>query len=144
MNHTDMLSEVNSYIQKITHYSQMQVFATSEYQKKFFGIQIDEEVVRMMDFIMNNSDVSDPLLSGLELTKVLTKEDLARNDGSSGKPAYVAVNGTVYDVSMVKQWAGGTHFGLYAGQDLSSEFMGCHNAMLKILEKVPKVGKLRK
>lgn len=143
MNHTKMLEEVNSYIENICHYGQMQVFATSEYQKKFFGIQIDEEVVRLVDFIMNNSTASDPTLSGQQLTKVLTKEELASNDGSSGKPAYVVVNGTVYDVSMIKQWAGGTHFGLYAGQDLSNEFMGCHNAMLKILEKLPKVGELR-
>lgn len=74
--------------------------------------------------------------------KEFTLEELANYDGSSGKPAYVAVNGVVYDMSGVASWGGGTHFGLYAGKDLTSQFENCHG-MADILNKLPKVGILK-
>ena len=74
--------------------------------------------------------------------KEFTLEELAQYDGSGGKPAYVAVNGIVYDVSIEATWGGGTHFGLYAGKDLTAQFQGCHG-MESILSKLPKVGILK-
>lgn len=74
--------------------------------------------------------------------KEFTVEELAQFDGSGGKPAYVAVNGIVYDVSQVGAWGGGTHFGLYAGKDLTSQFGGCH-PVSTILDQLPKVGVLK-
>ncbi|WP_426349011.1 cytochrome b5 domain-containing protein [Alloiococcus sp. CFN-8] len=71
--------------------------------------------------------------------RVFTLEELGKYDGSGGNPAYVAVNGVVYDMSREATWGGGTHFGLYAGKDLTSEFQGCHG-MAAILMKLPKVG----
>lgn len=71
-----------------------------------------------------------------------TIEELAQYDGSGGKPAYVAVNGTVYDLSMNPAWGGGSHFGLIAGKDLSEEFKSCHG-MSSILQTLPKVGVLK-
>lgn len=71
--------------------------------------------------------------------KQFTLDELAQYDGSNGKPAYVAVEGIVYDVSKVAAWAGGIHFGLKAGKDLTEEFNSCHG-MIKILNNVPKVG----
>jgi predicted heme/steroid binding protein len=65
--------------------------------------------------------------------------ELEKYDGSGGNPAYVAVNGIVYDVSNEATWGGGTHFGLYAGKDLTAQFQGCHG-MEAILSKLPKVG----
>jgi predicted heme/steroid binding protein len=50
----------------------------------------------------------------------------------------------VYDLSREGTWGGGTHFGLYAGKDLTPQFMGCHKGMLQILEKLPKIGMLKK
>lgn len=73
-----------------------------------------------------------------------TSEELAAFDGSHGKPAYVAVNGNVYDMSKEAVWGGGTHFGLYAGKDLTPQFMACHKGMVEILTKLPKVGTLYK
>ncbi|HAN09666.1 MAG TPA: hypothetical protein DCP90_03530 [Clostridiales bacterium] len=70
----------------------------------------------------------------------LTLEQLAQYDGSRGKPAYVAVNGVIYDVSNARSWGGGTHFGLYAGKDLTGQFSGCHQA--DILKNLPVVGRL--
>lgn len=73
--------------------------------------------------------------------KQFTLEELAQFDGSGGKPAYVAVGGTVYDVSVQGAWGGGTHFGLYAGKDLTAHFQACHDNDT-ILNALPKVGVL--
>lgn len=74
--------------------------------------------------------------------KEFTLEELAQYDGNNGKPTYVAIEGIVYDLSNVAEWAGGNHFGNTAGQDLTSEFKSCH-AMTK-LNKLSKVGVLKK
>ncbi len=50
----------------------------------------------------------------------LTKEDLAANDGREGRPAYVAYNGVVYDVTESAMWSEGDHEGMHtAGTDLT-------------------------
>ncbi|OOM31848.1 cytochrome b5-like heme/steroid binding domain protein [Clostridium beijerinckii] len=71
--------------------------------------------------------------------KELTLDDLSQYDGRGGKPAYVAIEGVVYDVSNESNWSGGTHHGLNAGQDLTDQFNSCHG-MMKILNNAPKVG----
>lgn len=153
MDNTAWMNIINAHIQEICHYSQLQVFATSVYQKQYFQRQIDEEVIRLAEGIINNTAPAKPefqngpgSLSPWVLSQELrefTREELKAYDGSGGKPAYVAVNGEVYDMTNIIQWAGGTHFGLYAGQDLTEEFMGCHNATLEILRKLPLVGVLK-
>ena len=75
-------------------------------------------------------------------TKEFTLSELAQNDGTMGKPAYVAVNGIVYDVSDNSKWVGAVHYGLTAGKDLSSQFESCHGASSK-LAKLPNVGVLK-
>lgn len=72
-----------------------------------------------------------------------TIEELANFDGSMGRPAYVAINGIVYDVSLEKTWGGATHFGLIAGKDLTGAFQGCHGN-IEILRNLPKVGVLKR
>jgi predicted heme/steroid binding protein/uncharacterized membrane protein len=53
-------------------------------------------------------------------TSAFTTEGLAFFDGSPGRPAYVAYNGTVYDASASVLWKGGTHVGRHpAGRDLT-------------------------
>ena len=49
----------------------------------------------------------------------LTIEDLAMYDGQDGNPAYIAVNGTVYDVTDVPAWNSGTHNGGMVGMDVT-------------------------
>jgi predicted heme/steroid binding protein len=71
----------------------------------------------------------------------VTLEELAQYDGSDGKPAYVAVNDTVYDVSNNPVWRGGNHYGLIAGKELTAAFEGCHGVK-EILNKLPIVGTL--
>ncbi len=51
-----------------------------------------------------------------------TLDELARYDGKNGQPAYVAYQGTVYDVSESPMWAEGEHEGMhFAGHDLTEE-----------------------
>ena len=82
----------------------------------------------------NNSTVQEPV-------RVFTPAELARYDGKDGNPAYVAVNGTVYDVTNNAAWAAATHFGLIAGRDLTNEFASCH-AGQPILSSLKVVGKM--
>jgi len=70
-----------------------------------------------------------------------TLQELSKYDGKGGNPAYVAVNGIVYDVTNNAAWAAATHFGLTAGKDLTNEFASCH-AGQPILSKLKVVGKL--
>ncbi len=70
-----------------------------------------------------------------------TQQELAKYNGLDGNPAYVAVNGVVYDVTNNAAWAAASHFGLTAGKDLTSEFASCH-AGQTILNKLKVVGKL--
>ena len=54
--------------------------------------------------------------------QTFTLDDLAQHDGQNGAKAYIAVNGKVYDVSRIGEWAGGVHNGVVAGTD-ASEFI---------------------
>jgi len=54
--------------------------------------------------------------------KEFTAEELATYDGQGGRPAYVAFEGAVYDVSGSAMWGGGDHEGMHsAGKDLTAE-----------------------
>lgn len=71
-----------------------------------------------------------------------TLEELANFDGANGKPAYVAVNGIVYDVTLIASWGGGSHFGVLAGRDVTEEYNKCHEGKDK-LSKLEVVGTLK-
>ncbi len=51
--------------------------------------------------------------------RLFTAEELARYDGTSGNPAYVAHKGRVYDVSEGPNWDAGSHYQHLAGEDLT-------------------------
>jgi len=68
-----------------------------------------------------------------------TLEELSQYTGSHGNPAYVAIEGIVYDISNYRAWSEGTHFGVIAGQDVTSQFKSCHG-IIDILTNAPKVG----
>lgn len=70
-----------------------------------------------------------------------TLEELSKYNGINGNASYVSVNGIVYDVSLVKTWTNGAHFGVFAGSDATEKFNTCH-AELEILNKLPQVGVL--
>jgi predicted heme/steroid binding protein len=205
MDELELRRIIYSYIKEICHYSQMQVFATSFYQKNYFQLQIDESINGLSNFYLEiqsgigenqfytaqqqneqpqqqneqpqeqneqpqqqneqpqqqneqpqqqnekpqeqseqpqqqNEQQEQPQNGS---TKIFTTEELAYYDGGEGRPAYVAVNGVVYDVSSKMRWAGGRHFGLRAGRDVSNQFMGCHQGMLEVLNSLPRIGVLQ-
>ncbi len=49
MDEFEMKRRIYSYIKEICHYSQMQVFATSYYQKNYFQMQIDDATTAMIN-----------------------------------------------------------------------------------------------
>ncbi|WP_442598302.1 cytochrome b5 domain-containing protein [Neobacillus sp. D3-1R] len=74
--------------------------------------------------------------------RIFTLEELATYNGKNGSPAYVAVNGIVYDVTNNRAWAAATHFALTAGKDYTKEFASCHAGQQSILATLPIVGRL--
>lgn len=75
------------------------------------------------------------------MEKEFDRVSLAKFDGHGGRPAYVAVDGIVYDVTDVSAWKDGTHHGKHAGQDLSEAIRRAPHEK-SVLTKLTKVGKL--
>ena len=73
----------------------------------------------------------------------LTGEELALYNGENGMPAYIAVDGIIYDIGDVPQWKDGKHFGVKAGADYSEVFKKCHNGDKNILSKLKVVGSMK-
>jgi predicted heme/steroid binding protein len=74
--------------------------------------------------------------------KTFTLEELANYDGQDGRPAYVAVDGVVYDLTNSSAWRNGKHNGFTAGKDLTEEIKEISPHGVKNLEGIPVVGKL--
>ncbi|MBN1624740.1 MAG: cytochrome B5 [Clostridia bacterium] len=74
--------------------------------------------------------------------KIFTLEELANYDGQDGRPAYVAVDGVVYDLTNSGAWRNGKHNGFTAGKDLTEEIKEISPHGVKNLEGIPVVGKL--
>lgn len=77
-----------------------------------------------------------------EETRVFTLEELSQYDGKNGSPAYVAVDGVVYDVIDVEPWANGEHKnGITAGNEFSDEILNSPHGK-GVLDNLPVVGML--
>ena len=78
--------------------------------------------------------------------RTFTPEELAEFDGKNGRPAYIAVDGVVYDVSDSQRWPDGAHtgcnLGAMAGQDLSEALTQAPARMRSNLKQMPVVGTL--
>ena len=73
----------------------------------------------------------------------LTLAELAKYDGKNGQPAYVAVDGVIYDVSNESEWKGGKHEGYSAGKDLTADMKGSPHG-LGVIKSLPIVGTIKK
>lgn len=71
--------------------------------------------------------------------RTFTADELALFNGQGGQPAYVAVDGVVYDVTNNPSWSGGNHRGVQAGQDVSRIIPSSHRADMRF-ENNPIVG----
>ena len=68
---------------------------------------------------------------------------MSQYTGQNGKPAYIAVDGVIYDVTNVPQWKNGGHNGFSAGKDLTKEIKTVSPHGTSKLNGVPAVGKLK-
>jgi predicted heme/steroid binding protein len=84
----------------------------------------------------NTAVVSSQIQDDNNSEKVFTAEELAKYNGQDGMPAYVAVDGLVYDLSRI--FRDGIHFEHFAGQELTDAFYSYH-AKREIM-KYPVVG----
>ncbi len=73
----------------------------------------------------------------------LTLEELAQYNGQDGMPAYVAIDGVIYDMSAIAPWAGGKHNGHIAGTDLTEDLKTRSPHGVRVLEILPKVGTIK-
>lgn len=73
----------------------------------------------------------------------LTLEELAQYNGQDGMPAYVAIDGVIYDMSAIAPWAGGKHNGHIAGTDLTEDLKTRSPHGVRVLEILPKVGTVK-
>ncbi|WP_243109374.1 cytochrome b5 domain-containing protein [Anaerophilus nitritogenes] len=144
MNHNEYIklkiyesTETINYLQKIDN------FVLCIYEKFYYYELLTYETNKLRQ-LMKYANNMNSQQDNFKNQKEFTIEELSQYDGSNAKPAYVAVNGIVYDLSIEATWGGGTHFGLYAGKDLTNQFMSCHGNKQEILRNLPKVGILRK
>lgn len=73
---------------------------------------------------------------------ILTLEELAQYDGKDGNPAYVAVDGIIYDVTDSARWDEGEHNGFEAGNDLTEGINDASPHGISVLSRMPVVGKI--
>ena len=72
----------------------------------------------------------------------ITQKELEKNDGSEGRPAFVAVNGEVYDLGASPSWKDGKHKGEHhAGCDLTEALERAPHG-IEALKEYRKVGEL--
>jgi predicted heme/steroid binding protein len=69
-------------------------------------------------------------------------EELEEHNGKNGKPAHIAYQGKVYDISQSDFWVDGEHMGMHrAGKDLTEELeLAPHRE--EMLERVQLIGEL--
>lgn len=93
----------------------------------------------------NNSNNSANNITGSSAnSKAFTVDELKTYDGQNGNAAYVAVDGTVYDVTNAKRWKSGKHEnGIVAGVDLTSAMPDSPHGN-DVLKDLPVVGTLSK
>jgi predicted heme/steroid binding protein len=77
-----------------------------------------------------------------EEPRKLTSKELEEYNGKNGKPAYIAYQGKIYDVSQSDLWRDGEHMGMHqAGKDLTEELeLAPHRE--EVFEKAKLIGEL--
>ncbi len=72
----------------------------------------------------------------------MTLAELTNYDGKNGRRAYIAVNGTIYDVTDSPRWENGLHPPDHqAGQDLTEELTKAPHVRA-VVERFPVIGRL--
>jgi predicted heme/steroid binding protein len=108
-------------------------YPESEFLLELSGPEEDSEI----DLIVEESPLKeDPSVENA--LRVFTLQELSYHDGRDGRPAYVAVDGLVYDNTDI--FREGRHYSHLAGQELTDEFYSYH--VIEEMMKYPVVGRL--
>ncbi len=84
----------------------------------------------------NGNKINSSIDEGTSNPRVFNEQELAKYNGQNGNPAYVAVDGKVYDLTSV--FNEGKHYSHYAGKELTNAFYSYH--VSRALSKYPVVG----
>ncbi len=121
-------------------------FRTPFIENKMYYVSKIEEELFVLDklleqcyIFLENMAINET--SEKRLDRTFTIEELKEYNGEKGRPAYIAVDGVVYDVTYNPSWGGGTHFGVVAGKDITDEFNKCHGGE-NVLTQLEVVGKI--
>lgn len=87
----------------------------------------------------NNANTDKNSSTNTSKEKTFTLDELAKYDGKNGQPAYIAVDGVVYDVT--NNFPNGDHHGCTAGTDSTESIKNVSHGSA-ILSNSPVVGKL--
>lgn len=135
---TSQGDETNQGIEKNQEVETDQRIETNQNNEMNQDVETDQGIETDLDIDLNQENEANQMEG-----RVFSIEELAQYNGKNGQPAYVAVNGIVYDVSRIGRWAGGNHFSLTAGQNLTANFNRCHVGNLQVLGRLPIVGTLQ-
>ena len=88
-------------------------------------------------------EIEEPADEPEEELQTFTMEEISEFDGQDGRPAYVVVDGLVYDVTDSNMWRGGMHQGQFqAGQDLTDEIQNQSPHGTGVLNRMEVVGRI--
>jgi predicted heme/steroid binding protein len=97
-----------------------------------------------LENLFNN--FSPPLIDNIPIdvpNRPFTLEELSYYTGQGGYPAYVALNGIVFNMTDIPTWGAGTHFGMVAGTDVTARANACgYHDLSYIMRILPTVGYL--
>lgn len=141
-NGTKMLVAVKDVVYDVTKVS---AFKTGSYKNMKAGTDITKALAKLkngQDLLKKAVRVG--VLVAEKPALELTLKELSKFNGKNGQPAYIAVNGIIYDVSALPLWKNGTHQKTYeAGNDLSEAIKKSPHGT-STLKRAVIVGKLKK
>lgn len=141
----DTQSGYNAIIDEIYHTINLLYYSVNFETKNSLLQRLEEQISRLtwlFNQVILDSQISAEGVQAVPVQGiVISRSELSKYDGRNGNPAYVAVNGVVYDVTNNAAWAAASHFGLSAGRDLTGAHASCH-ANQDVLSKLKVVGRL--
>ncbi len=150
----DLLRQIDTLLGEVYYMLDLLSNQLSEESRSTLLNRVRSHISRLWDFINLLAQENNPLVQQAfamqpdnqapanNQAPIVSQEQLKVNDGKEGTPAYVAVNGIVYNMTDVPSWAAASHFGMSAGQDLTEEFLACHANQAIILSRLQEVGRL--
>ncbi len=141
----DIQSGYNAILNELYHTINLLYYSVNIETKNSLLQRLEEQISRqtwLFNQVILDSQIS---AEGVQAAPVqgiaISRSELSKYDGKNGNPAYVAVNGVVYDVTNNAAWAAASHFGLSAGKYLTGAHASCH-ASQDVLSKLKAVGRL--